>query len=137
MSYEMPAGPWRQYSDWPPKNTTSTMLALNPNGTIGAADVSGSNSYVADPLAGVDPTATLSDPTGVLAATGANVVETNFVFHDYDVAPDGTETNVTQGYVKASHRLSHTYPTVSISTCRRATPCRSGISIGASSSATG
>jgi predicted acyl esterase len=140
MSYEMPSGPWRTYSDWPPKGSGSTTLALNTSGTMGKAGSAGSNSYVADPAAGVDPntsatsltfasaplgsdllvtgtgsiqlTATLSDPTGVLGALGSSVVETNFVFHLYDVAPDGTSTNVTQGYLKASHRLSHTYPTI-------------------------
>ncbi len=140
MSYEMPGGPWRAYSDWPPKNVGSVTLALNTDATIGKAASAGSNSYIADPTAGVnantnstsltftsaalggdllltgagsvDLIATLTDPTGVLGASGSNVVETNFVFHLYDVAPDGTSTNVTQGYLKASHRLSHSYPTV-------------------------
>ena len=59
----------------------------------------------------------MTDPTGVLGTFDSTVptsslVDTNFVFHLYDVAPGGTQTNVTQGYLKASHRLSHTYPTV-------------------------
>jgi hypothetical protein len=59
--------------------------------------------------------ATLTDPSGAIAARrgaagGARMVDTNFVFHLYDVTPAGSKTLVTRGYLKASQHKSHTYP---------------------------
>ena len=59
--------------------------------------------------ASVRVVATLDDPSGT-AAAAPDLVDTNFVFHLYDVAPGGAETLVTRGYLKASHRRSHAAP---------------------------
>jgi hypothetical protein len=60
--------------------------------------------------------ATLTDPTGTIAATEgyadtSQFVDTDFVVHLYDAAPSGTQTLITRGYLKASQYLSHSYPT--------------------------
>ena len=138
MSYEMPNGPWTTFGGWPAGTKTQT-LALNGNGSMGPAAAAGSKAYTADTAAGVDPitdsnslsfttvplakdtviagsgqvslTATLTDPTGLLALA-PDQVETNFVFHLFDVGPDGTQTNITQGYLKASHLVSHSFRTI-------------------------
>jgi predicted acyl esterase len=59
--------------------------------------------------------ATLTDPTGTIAATEgyadtSQFVDTDFVVHLYDAAPSGTQTLITRGYLKASQYLSHSYP---------------------------
>jgi predicted acyl esterase len=46
----------------------------------------------------------LSDPSG---AKTPLPVDTNFVVHLYDESPSGGRTLITRGYLKASHRWSH------------------------------
>lgn len=140
LSYQMPNGPWRTHADWPPRNAHNRTRALNGDGTLGAAEGAGTSSYTADTTGGVTPpveglnslsftsdpasrntdiagagearlVATLTDPTGVLGSA-ASQVDTNFVLYVHDVAPDGTELYVTKGYMKASHRRSHSYQTI-------------------------
>lgn len=137
LSFEMPNGQWHEFSDWPPPGTPRT-LTLNSDGSMGSASPPAEVSYMADPAAGsgeprpgtsvawtskplaedlviagageIHLHATLTDPTGALASS-AGGADTNFVFHLYDVAPDGTRTHMAPGFLKASHRASHSYRT--------------------------
>ena len=56
--------------------------------------------------------AALTDPAGVLAPGGAfagKAVDTDFVFRLFDVAPTGAVTQISQGFLKASHRRSQSF----------------------------
>ena len=133
-SYVMPNGPWTTQADWPPPDANPTAFALTTAGRISpTAGASGGATYVVSTAAGaVDlpafdhlvftgpvatvPTtiagagelrlrATLTDPTG--RATALPMVDTNFVLHLFDVAPSGTQTLMTRGYLKASQYRTH------------------------------
>jgi predicted acyl esterase len=144
-SYVMPSGPWQALADWPPAGTHAQTLGFTTSGALAAEPgKTGNSSYVVNTGAGlVDlrsgdhltfaglplPTtqvirgagtvrlvATLTDPTGSIAATQhgidtSRLVDTNFVFHLYDVTPAGAKRLITRGYLKASQYTSHTYPT--------------------------
>jgi uncharacterized protein len=134
-TFEMPAGPWREFGTWPPASTGDVTLALTTSGGLhpdpgpqGAAsyiaapssrDVADPQrrdrvSFLTDPVA--EPavltgdgqlglTATLHPPAGVTLPPQA--VDTNVVVEVYDVGPGGGERLVTTGYLKASHRSGH------------------------------
>src|SRR5207253_590910 len=131
-SYRMPAGGWQALESWPPPRTATQSLALTTSGGLSPTPGPiGSRGYVVNTGAGVVDlssgdhlvftglplaapstisgaaevrlVATLTDPTHV-APPGA--VDTNFVFHLYDVTASGTKTLVTRGYLKASHYKS-------------------------------
>ncbi len=81
-------------------------------------DFTGSPVRTAETIGGagvVHLVATLTDPSGAIAASRgaagtALSVDTNFVFHLYDVTAAGTKTLVTRGYLKASQYKSHSDP---------------------------
>jgi predicted acyl esterase len=137
-SYRMPDGPWQSLRDWPPRGVHAQASALTTaDGLSATAGPAGTRAYDVNPGAGVadrssgdhleftgpavvaDTTiagagevhlvATLDDPSGATAGA-PDAVDTNFVFHLYDVGAAGDKTLVTRGYLKATHRTSHTTP---------------------------
>ncbi|KAB2352527.1 CocE/NonD family hydrolase [Actinomadura rudentiformis] len=128
-SYETP-GPgagagWRQYPDWPPPGARALRLAFTRNGGLdrapgrpGAATFTVNTEQT--PAA---PDERLLFETGplrrdlVLAGDIETTVKASFTARDgniaivvSDVAPDGTATRVTEGWLKASHRHGHRRP---------------------------
>jgi predicted acyl esterase len=137
-SFVMPKGPWQALPEWPPADAAAQALALTSGGSLATtAGPAGARSYVVNPAAGVVDLragdhlefvgpplsasttiagagtvrlrAALTDPLHV--AVTPSMVDTSFVLHLYDVDPSGHERLVTRGYLKASHRRSHTDPT--------------------------
>ncbi|MHC5257745.1 CocE/NonD family hydrolase [Streptomyces sp. UC4497] len=126
-SYEIP-GPgagrgWQQFQQWPPRDAHRLTLALRRDGSLGAASgVAGEAAFEVN--TGTDAprddqqllfsTAEFTRDV-VLAGDGAVTVRAAFTASDgniaavlYDVAPDGTRTRITAGWLKASHRHGHT-----------------------------
>jgi hypothetical protein len=119
VSFEGPNGVgagWRKLPGWYPEGRDITIWSLGVNGTLGktagAGPVTfhepeatgGSITFTSEPLATdrvligypmVTFNATLSGP------------DANFYAELLDVSPDGTETRVNDGFLKASHRISH------------------------------
>lgn len=120
-SYETPTGGWHQYTDWPAPFTHTSRLALGPDGRLTQA----TRPFTASFTVNTDPAPGTPDerlvfatrPLGhdiVLAGGIEATVRATFTATDgnlavvvSDVAPDGTATRVTQGWLKASHRNGH------------------------------
>ncbi len=128
-SFEEPEGVsvgWQQLGDWPPPDVRETKLALTSDGRLDQKAASDDVTLQEPALAELpilqDGSATFD--SGVLggdAVVAGSVVvhlhatldqpDANFYVQLLDVAPDGTATLVKEGYLRASHRLSHTHPT--------------------------
>lgn len=128
-SYETP-GPgagtgWQQFDQWPPRAARTLTLAMTADGELArGAGRPGSHDFSVNTRPGPStPDERLAFTTGPLArdlvlAGGLSAsVRAEFTAADgnlavivYDVAPDGTETRVTEGWHKASHRATHRYP---------------------------
>ncbi|GAA2453414.1 hypothetical protein GCM10010191_85070 [Actinomadura vinacea] len=128
-SYEVP-GPgagtgWHRYPDWPPPGARTVRLALNGDGGLGTSPGRpGTAGFTVN--TGQDaaaPGERLLFQTGplrrdlVLAGDIEAGVKASFTARDgnvaivvSDVAPDGTATRVTEGWLKASHRSGHRRP---------------------------
>jgi uncharacterized protein len=130
---------WQDFSGWPPPRTRSVERALRVDRTIAStAGVAGTTSYTTLPTdqgdsglndTGAIPPGERADQTvvfetgalaGDLVIAGRVVVnlkavlshtDGNFKAVIYDVAPDGSATFLNEGYLKASHRLSHEWTT--------------------------
>lgn len=112
-SFELPAGGWRQFSEWPPHESATVHRKLGAGGMVeetSKADGASYAEYVA--------------PDGQIAFTSApfendetivGEIETrlfvvlsgedqDFAVILEDVAPDGTSARLTQGWLRASHR---------------------------------
>ena len=134
-SYEVP-GPgagsgWRQFSTWPPAGTRRERLGLSADGTLTprpGAPARRGFTVNTEPAPGTSDER-LSFRTRpyardvVLAGEVTAKVRASFTAADgniavvvEDVAPDGTAGRITQGWLKASHRLGH----------ERAVPVRPG-----------
>jgi predicted acyl esterase len=125
VSFEGPNGVgagWRKLPGWYPEGRDITIWSLGVNGTLGQTAgvgpitfhepsepeaTGGSITFTSEPLATdrvligypmVTFNATLSGP------------DANFYTELLDVSPDGTETRVNDGFLKASHRISHVTP---------------------------
>lgn len=128
-SYEIP-GPglgtgWHQYDQWPPRGATPLRLALTSRRTLSrASGERATHTFAVNTRPGpglpqerlVYATAPLRKDL-VLAGSGTATIRAAFSAEDgniavtvSDVAPDGTATRVTQGWLKASHRRSHEHP---------------------------
>jgi predicted acyl esterase len=128
-SFEEPQGTsagWQQLGDWPPSDVHATKLALTSDGRLSQKAASDDVSFQEPALAqlAILPNGAATFDSGVLA--GDSVVagsvdvhlhaildqpDANFDVQLLDVAPDGTATLVKHGYLRASHRLSHSDPT--------------------------
>ncbi|MFG2007189.1 CocE/NonD family hydrolase [Spirillospora sp. NPDC048911] len=125
-SYETP-GPgagagWRQYPDWPPPGARSLRLAFTRDGGLrqapGRTGTAGFTVNTEQTPATPDERLVFqTDPLRrdvVLAGDIETTVKASFTARDgniaivvSDVAPDGTATRVTEGWLKASHRFGH------------------------------
>lgn len=125
-SYEIP-GPgagtgWRQLDQWPPRDAHTVTLALRGDGSLRSAPGPAGEAAF-DVNTGTDAprshqqlrfsTPVLSRDV-VLAGEATVVVRASFTAADgniaavlYDVAPDGTATRITAGWLKAGHRHGH------------------------------
>ncbi len=131
-SFETPYGGWRQYDDWPPAGTRTRTLALTADGRLApAAGRPGAAGFTVntEPAPGTADERLVfrTEPLRrdlVLAGGVAATIRAAFPARDgnlavvvSDVAPDGTSTRITQGWLKASHRHGHEHPV----------PVRSGV----------
>jgi predicted acyl esterase len=121
-SYEEPVGSgagWQELSDWPPPDVHNTQLALTgagsltakagPSGIVSLPEPSDSSvTFTTGPLKG---DTVLAGSVGMHLQAGLSAPDANFYVQLLDVAPDGTSTLVNDGYLLASHRLSHEDPT--------------------------
>ncbi|MGP3775678.1 CocE/NonD family hydrolase [Streptomyces sp. SDT5-1] len=125
-SYEIPGpgagGGWQQFEQWPPRDSRAVTLALRGDGSLSAAPgpageavfevntgtdaprddqqlLFGTAAFTRDVVLAGDATATVR---AAFTASDGNVAAVL-----YDVAPDGTRTRITAGWLKASHRLGH------------------------------
>ncbi|SQE00453.1 Peptidase S15 [Parafrankia sp. Ea1.12] len=128
VSYEGPAGigdGWREVSNYNPKNGARTQtLSLSQDGTLSAdrrtsgsatfhqpadpASPAGSATFQTAPL--TQATSMLGHPALTLRASLSGP-DANLYAELLDIAPDGTSALVNNGFLRASHRTSHTTPT--------------------------
>jgi uncharacterized protein len=124
-TFETPTGGWRQYDDWPPAGTRTQTLALAAGGELKpghARPIDATYTVNTEPAPGtpderlVFRTAPLRTDLVLAGGIDANIRATfsapdgNLAVVVSDVAPDGTATRVTQGWLKASHRRGHERP---------------------------
>lgn len=125
-SYEIP-GPgagagWQRFATWPPPGARQTRLGLSADGTLTTrpgAPATRRFTVNTDPAPSTpDERLTFQTPPYprdvVLAGDITAKVRAAFTAADgniavvaEDVAPDGTATRITQGWLKASHRFGH------------------------------
>ncbi len=123
-SFEIPNGGWQQFDGWP-LGTRTTTLALAGDGTLADGDVPPFRAeYAVNTTAAPGTTdqrlafRTGPVPADLVLAGGIEArVQVAFPADDgnlavvvSDVAPDGTATRITQGWLKASHRDGHEHP---------------------------
>lgn len=117
---------WQQLSDWPPSDVHTTRAALTSDGRLDKKAASDDVTLQEPALAQVPLLANgsltfTSAPLGGDAVVAGSVLlhlhaildepDANFYVQLLDIAPDGTATLVKEGYLRASHRLSHEDPT--------------------------
>ena len=130
VSYEGPQGVgagWREIPNYTPGGGAPQTLALGADGTLSAAGGTGGTGGTvtfrqpADPAAAgasatfrTEPleraTSLFGRPTLTLRASLSGP-DANFYVELLDIAPNGTETLVNNGFLRASHRESHVTPT--------------------------
>lgn len=116
---------WQQLSDWPPSDVDLTKAALTSDGRLSRKAASddvtlqepalaqvpllpnGSVTFDSAPLAG---SAVVAGSVDVHLHATLDQPDANFYVQLVDVAPDATGTLVKEGYLRASHRLSHENP---------------------------
>ena len=124
-SFEGPAdggAGWRLLPSWDPDGRDASTWTLGADGTLAddapdgslvleqprePADDGGSLAFTSAPLD--DPRVLVGWPVLRVEAT-LSAPEAHFYAELVDVAPDGTETRVNDGFLKASHRASHVDP---------------------------
>ena len=124
-TFETPTGGWAQYDDWPPLAARTRKLALSGDGGLApgqARPFRAAYTVNTEPAPGTPEERLVfrTDPLGtdlVLAGVITATVRTTFSAADgnlavvvSDVAPAGTATRITQGWLKASHRAGHERP---------------------------
>ena len=126
-SYEIP-GPgagegWQQFEQWPPRDAHELTLRLGSNGALGKASEQPSETIFdvntePEPPQPHERLLFTTSPLRrdlVLAGDAQAHIRASFTASDgniaailYDQAPDGSTTRVTEGWLKASHRDTHT-----------------------------
>lgn len=124
-TFETPTGGWSQYNDWPPPGARTRTLALSRDGALTpghARPFHATYTVNTEPAPGTpderlvfrtDPLRTdlvLAGDIGATVRTTFSATDGNLAVVVSDVAPDGTATRVTQGWLKASHRFGHERP---------------------------
>jgi predicted acyl esterase len=110
-SFETPHGRWRQYDDWPAGRTR--YLPLAPGGTYtvntdpGPRDPGESLTFRMRP---VRTDLVLAGEVNATIRATFPATDGNVAVIVSDVAPDGTATRITNGWLKASHRFGHEHP---------------------------
>jgi predicted acyl esterase len=118
--YIMGAEKWRDENEWPLARTEWTKyylrgwggLSPDPGPEHGRPDtfvqqsliesnVIGSVSYATQPL---DADVEITGPMAMYLHAAIDTDDTNWMAYLYDVAPNGTERELTRGFLKASHR---------------------------------
>ncbi len=126
VSFEGPRGTgagWRKVTGWDPTGSGAPRFLLGANGSLGAAAtgpatvsfyepdspdaLSGEATFTSNALARDE--VLLGHPTLVLRAS-LDAPDAHFYIELLDVAADGTEVLVNDGFLAASHHLSHTDP---------------------------
>lgn len=126
VSYENPVGAgrgWEQLRDWPPPDVSSMRLNLTSDGGLQRAAARTGSASFSQPgspaLPGNSLSFTTAPFTGDRVLAGSvrlqlratlTAADANFHVQLHDVAPDGSSTLVNDGYLRASHRLSHEQP---------------------------
>jgi uncharacterized protein len=109
IRYWLPgAEQWRTSDTWPPK-ADYTELALNADGSLGRTEISGSREYaMADQVhwtsAPIEADLDLVGPMEVELSATSTAADTGWIVLLQDVAPDGSTSDVTQGWLRASLR---------------------------------
>jgi len=111
-SYEMPAEGWRQYSTWPPAESRTVSLSLAADGELQAGTETPSSTGAFEAGDGQLSFQTrLLDADQVITGGIEAMVRASFTADDgnlavalEDLAPDGTATRLTNGWLRASHR---------------------------------
>ena len=124
-SFEGPAGigaGWRELDRWDPDGATATSLRLGADGSLGAVVAGGTERFRQPDAAdgGVDAVMFTSAPLDrdqVLVGrptltfrASLDASDADFYVELVDVGPDDDEMPVTDGFLAASHRRSHTDP---------------------------
>ncbi|MEX5635176.1 CocE/NonD family hydrolase [Parafrankia sp. FMc2] len=115
---------WREIIGYRPTGTTARSFTLNPDGSLGAASraagtmafhqpqdpSSAGGSLLFQTSALTTPTSLFGRPTLTLRAKLSGP-DANIYVELLDIGPDGTETLVNNGFLRASHRISSVTPT--------------------------
>jgi predicted acyl esterase len=112
-SFEGPPGVgagWVEFDRWDPSGDgfAFQLSAEDPTTLRQAGDERDAVTFTAEPLARDE--VLVGHPCLTFAAS-LDADDAHFYVEVLDVAPDGTETLVNDGYLKASHRESHSHPT--------------------------
>ncbi len=127
VSYECPAGTGKGFMDlpggWNPAGSDHVTYQLGADGTLAPdapgggtvsfhepaepTDAGGSASFTTAPL---DSDRVLLGHSTLMLRAALSATDANFYAELIDVAPDGTEVLVNDGFLKASHRSSHVTP---------------------------
>ncbi|HEV8360109.1 MAG TPA: CocE/NonD family hydrolase [Candidatus Thermoplasmatota archaeon] len=116
-------GGWRTEATWPPLDANATKLWLAPGALAAEPPAEAEGSWLDDGLGredaaleGANHLRFLGEPLAqdlhvagapvVHLEAAANLPDTNFVVHFYDVAPDGAQAFLTRGFLDARHRES-------------------------------
>lgn len=115
---------WREIIGYRPTGTTVRSFTLNPDGSLGSASLTtgtrafhqpqdpstAGGSLLFQTSALTTPTSLFGRPTLTLRARLSGP-DANLYVELLDVGPDGTETLVNNGFLRASHRISSVVPT--------------------------
>jgi putative CocE/NonD family hydrolase len=129
IAYQMPVASadarYRPFATWPPQEAKAERLHLRADGSLDEKPTRGHESadsyvvpgngtsgrlvYTTEPF---KRASAVSGPVDVTLSTSFTATDGNIIVDLYDVAPDGSETRMgPAGYLKASHRKSHSQPT--------------------------
>ena len=125
-TYEGPVGTgagWQQLADWPPADVSDERLYPGTGGRLTSAEADSAEASFTQPAliqlpgTSVSFTSTALTSDQVLAGSvhlhltaKLSAKDANFYAQVIDVSPNGTETQVSHGFLLASHRLSDRSP---------------------------
>ncbi len=119
------ANEWRATDEWPLPDTRWTRLSLGADGTLGSASTPGARAYLHVPAtvrrgkntipaplpdrlvwesSAVPQALELVGPLVLSLRAASTAIDTDFIVKLSDLAPDGGVVDLTQGWLRASHR---------------------------------